>query len=148
MSENRRWVELKDGTMHEQERRWRDRVDGLRQRYWFNIPEEEEDDNLFDIVEWVLHWEYRDGSPSGQRNWEVRIRVPRYYEEDNVSGLAEEILQSYVNEELINSSNFNIDKKGTDIIEEDGIDEIRYKVIDTVRPQYNYPKGKWGRWKK
>lgn len=127
---------------------WKTRVDGWRQRYWVKIEDDEDDDDFKPyIVEWVLHWEYKDGSPSGIRHWEVRLQVPNYRTEEDVIGYAEDILGSYVSEELITASNFATDKAGTDFIKYGDSINARYKIIDTVRPQFNYPKNRWGKWR-
>jgi hypothetical protein len=130
------------------ERRWVTRKDGIKQRYWFNIPEPEvvdDEEELIEYVEWVIGWEYRIG---GLRNFEARLRVPSYYDEDNVTGLGEEIVLGYVNQGLIESSEFTVRKRGEEIISYDEDDYIQYKIIDIARPRYNYPKGRWGNWKR
>jgi hypothetical protein len=128
---------------------WKERSDGIRQRYWVKIEDIEDDDTIdLHTVEWVLHWEYNDGTPSGLRQWEVRLQVPSDVEEEIVYIHAERILEQYIDRELITSSSFSISKAGVDRISDSVMpNTIRYKVIDNVRPQYNYPKGKWGRWK-
>jgi hypothetical protein len=128
------------------ERRWVTRKDGIKQRYWFNIPEPEDFDiDEIEYVEWIIGWEYRIG---GLRNFEIRLRVPEYYDEDNVIGLGEEIILGYVNQGLIDSSEFTVRKRGEEIIGSMKFEQTRFKVIDIARPQYNYPKGRWGNWKK
>jgi len=126
---------------------WKTRIDGIRQRYWVKVEEDEDDDAKTHIVEWIFHWEYRDGSPSGIRHWEVRLQVPNYVTEGEAIGYAEDILGSYVDEELITASNFETDKAGIDFIKYGDSLDARYKIVDTVRPQYNYPKNRWGKWR-
>jgi hypothetical protein len=128
---------------------WKERSDGYRQKYWVKIENITEDDvTELNTVEWVLHWEYNDGTPSGLRQWEVRIQLPSDIDEETVYLHAERILNQYIESELITSSSFTVEKAGVDVISATITpNTARYKIIDNVRPQYNYPKGKWGRWR-
>jgi len=122
------------------------RSDGIIQGYWVTIIDDDEIEGLY-TVEWVLHWEYNDGSPSGLRQWEVRIRLPSDIDLESVTSYGENILNQYVDNELVTASNFSVNKAGVDPISGGVHNDIEYKIIDNARPQYNYPKGKWGRWR-
>lgn len=140
-------------------KRWVTKKDGHRQRYKKRVKEEdiEEDDELLEgykrIVEWLMHWDYppsgKPRKPSDLRSWTIRIQLPEGQTEEDMRKLGEDIMWSYVSDELISASTFEFEKKGVDIIEYSTSDRIRYKVVDAVRPQYTYPKKrKWGSWKK
>lgn len=137
-------VKRKDGTVRKY--RVHDSVTGRITGY-VDADDLEEPEGEFRIVEWVLHWEYTDGTPSGLRHWEIRLQLPDSYDEDDVKEIASSIMWSYVSEELITSSNFGFDKRGIDFIGYERSELINYKVIDTARPQYSYPKRRrWGTW--
>ncbi len=138
-------VKLKSGKVR---RRIHDSITGRILR-WVDADDLDEPEGEFRIVEWVMHWAYSDGSPSGNRHFELRLQLPEGYDDSYMEGLGEDIMESYVSEELVSESNFNFDKKGIDFIRYDNIEEINYKIVDVARPQYQYPKKKrWGEWRR
>ena len=122
------------------------RSDGIIQGYWVTILDDIEDDITENLktVEWIIHWDYTDGSPSGIRQWEVRIHVPSDLTEDEVIDISERALNRWIDGELIESSSRTVYKSGVDVVSDNALNYARYKVIDNARKQYNYPKGKWG----
>jgi hypothetical protein len=137
-------VKLKSGKT---KRRVHDSVTG-RIIKWVDAEDLDEPEGEFRIVEWVMHWEYTDGSPSGLRNFEIRIRVAEGRGDSDMESLGEDIMESWVSEELITESNFSFDRKGVDFIRYDEYEDIEYKIIDNARPQYQYPKkARWGKWR-
>jgi hypothetical protein len=137
-------VKLKSG---KSKRRVHDSVTG-RILKWVEVEDLDEPEGQFKIVEWVMHWEYTDGSPSGLRNFEIRLRVAEGRNESDMEELGRDIMESWVSEELVTESNFSFDRKGVDFIRYDEYEDIEYKIIDNARPQYQYPKrARWGKWK-
>ena len=102
----------------------------------------------FKIVEYVLHFKPTRKSmgytPSSFRNWEVRIRLPDGYDEDKVEELARKALEDITNENMVEDSTMIWDKKGKDEIEYADEESFKWKIVDTIRPIYKYPKTGWG----
>lgn len=125
-----------------------------RIKRWEVIPEDlrefdfqEKKKGTYRILEWVIHFIPTRGnnSPSSYRNWEVRILAPEGITREEIRQYSEEILSSFTNYEMVESSNVDFVKEGVDVIEYSNLSNIRYMIVDTVRPQYKYPsKTQWG----
>ena len=86
-------------------------------------------------------------TPSSIRNWEVRIRLPYSddIDEDDIEMYGRNMLADITNENMVDTSEFSFGKMGSDYVEYSKEDGIKWKIIDTTRPQYKYPKEKdWG----
>lgn len=138
-------IKLKSGKLR---RRVHDSITG-RIIKWVDAEDLDEPEGQFKIVEWVMSWEYTDGSPSGLRNFEIRIQVAEGRDNAEMESLGGEIMESWVSEELITDSHFSFSRRGIDFIRYDDYEDIKYKIIDNARPQYQYPKkARWGNWRK
>jgi hypothetical protein len=138
-------IKLKSGKVR---RRIHDSITG-RIIKWVDAEDLDEPEGQFKIVEWVMHWMYTDGSPSGLRNFEIRLEVAEGHDDNYMENLGRTIMESYVSEELVDESQFAFDKKGIDFIRFDDFEDVRYKIVDNARPQYQYPKkARWGNWRK
>lgn len=121
---------------------------------WENIPEDLKEFDFTEgkkgqhrILEWVLHFipTKGDNRPSSLRNWEVRILAPQGVSREQVREYAEEILGDFTNYEMVETSNVDFVKEGVDVVEYSDNADIRYMIVDTIRPQFKYPKNKqWG----
>ena len=138
---------LKDGTI---KRRIHDSITGRILR-WEIADDLDEPQGLFKIREFTMNFiptrESMKYTPSSQRDWEVRIRIADSDDlsDDDIEEYGREVLAELTNREMVDSSSFSTSKLGEDIIEYSNDDSIRWKVIDTIRPQYKYPKKKnWG----
>lgn len=113
----------------------------------------------YKVVEWVFHFEptNKDNKPSGKRNFEVRLRVPDNFSENKAQNIADDILAELMGNywregKLIKGKNEGIvdtskkSKRGKDLIKfTKETPNIEWMMIDTMRPQYKYPKNRqWG----
>jgi len=120
-----------------------------RIKKWLDVTDLDRPSGQFKVIEYVLHFkptrESNKFTPSSFRDWEVRIRVPEGYDEDNVEGLARKALEDRTNENMVSDSTMTWNKRGIDTIGFSDEESYNYKIVDTVRPQYKYPKdGTWG----
>ena len=124
--------------------RWEDIAEDLRE---FDFQEDDDGEKRFRILEWVLHFipTRGDNRPSSYRNWEVRILAPQGIDKKEIRERANELLADFTNYEMVESSNVDFVKEGVDVVEYSNDDSVRFMIVDTVRPQFKYPKNKlWG----
>ena len=116
---------------------------------WETVEDLEEPEGEFKIMEYSMHFiptrKSMGNTPSSHRNWEVRIRLPYSddMDDDEITGYGREILAELTNYEMVDTSEFLFSKRGIDIVEYSKDESIKWKVIDTTRPQHRYPKTGW-----
>lgn len=119
-----------------------------RYRKWENADNLDKPKGEYRIVEWTIHFKPTKGDnrPSSIRDFEVRIQLPEGdYDLDEIENIAKELMIGLTNEPMVDESTVDWGKKGYDTIKYSDDDSVRWIVMDTVRPQYKYPKGKlWG----
>jgi len=111
----------------------------------YNVPTK---GGKFKIVEWVFNFTPTNKAkkPSGLRNFEVRVQLPEGRTDIEVENIAREIMIELCNETMVDYADI-ASKRGKDTIKYSKNDEINWMVVDTLRPQYRYPKKKkWGRY--
>lgn len=121
--------------------RW-DEIETLK---GYNVPEK---GGKYKIVEYIFNFTptNKKKKPSGYRNFEVRIQIPEGRTEQEVENIALEIMLELTNEACVEYGTFS-HRKGVDLIRYSKYDEVNWMVVDTLRPQYRYPKKrKWGRY--
>ena len=133
---------MKDGTV---KRRVHDSKTGKILR-WEIADDLETPQGEFKIVEYTMSFiptrEKMKNTPSSFRNFEVRVRLPENddLDDEDIKEYGRNALEELTNEEMVITSEFSFNKRGYDVIGYSNNDEPTYKVIDTVRPQYKYPK--------
>jgi hypothetical protein len=98
------------------------------------------------VLEYIINFGYQGTRPSNIHNFEVRVRVSEgEYDDEEISGLAEEIMYKEFpsNSELVESC--TISKVGHDTIGYSKTNDVNYKIIDIANPQYHYPKKGMGK---
>jgi hypothetical protein len=113
---------------------------------WIDSDTIEQPHGEYRIIEYTINIvPTKDDRPSGNRNFEVRIQLPESDDSENDAlEMAKDVLIRLTNEEMVDSSQIDIAKRGVDFIKFSGDDGIKWKVIDTARPQFHYPKTGWG----
>ena len=109
---------------------------------WINAPKAKVGKGDKDMTEWLIYYDYKQGVPSGWRNFEMRMVAPTDWDESDVIDKANDVMSDLTNSGFSDSAFSHASKVGKDDVKGDG--EWKANVTDVARPQFSYPNKRHG----